>query len=73
MGCCRVVETGVGEDEVNECGSLGAAGVSPMKEAKPCPTLEQETFQAHASENAAEGSVGGAAASPLTPVGFWCP
>lgn len=66
-----MVETGVGE--VNECGSLCAAGVSQMKEAKPCPTLEQETCQGCASGNAAEGSVWGAVASHLTPVGFWCP
>lgn len=68
-----MVETGLGEDEVNECGSLGAAGVSQMKEAKPCPTLEQETFQGCASENAPEGSVWGAVTSHLTPVGFWWP
>lgn len=44
-----------------------------MKAAKPCPTLEQETFQGCASENAAEGSAGGTVASHLTPEGFWCP
>lgn len=66
-----MVEPGVGGDEINECGSLGAAGVSQMKEAKPSPTPKQETFQGCASEN--EGSVWGAVASPLTPVGFWCP
>lgn len=38
-----MVEAEVGED-VNEHGSLGAAGVSQMMEAKPCFTLEQETF-----------------------------
>lgn len=49
------------------------AGVSEMKEAKLCPTLQQETFQGCSSENAAEGSVWGAVASHLTPVGFGCP
>lgn len=37
------MEAEVGEG-VNEHGSLGAAGVSQMMEAKPCLRLEQETF-----------------------------
>lgn len=32
-----MVEIWIGEDEVNECGSLGAAGVSQMKEPNLVP------------------------------------
>lgn len=61
-----MVEAGVGEDKVNECGSLGTAGLSRVSNegSQALPHTERETFRGCtcASENATEDSGRGAVA-----------